>query len=148
MHRLRNRLRRRAFNCRKFTEHYGYHIRRTAGTRDWLLTFTISGEGCYVLGDCTHVCHRGSIVLLSPGTPHDYSAPKGRKRWGFFWAHFTPRADWVDWLKWSRDKGLNEMTITDAGNDRLSQAFGRLVQDNRNIGICTMNWPTTRWPKF
>ena len=120
----------------EFLEQYGYHVRRTCGTRDWLLTLTISGEGCYLLGSRMHVCQKGSIVLLPPGTPHDYSAPKDKNGWGFFWVHFTPRADWVDWLKWPCRNDSNELTITDPAEfDRLSQAFHKLVHDNRNIGI-------------
>ncbi len=119
-----------------FAEQYGYHVRRRHGTRDWLMTFTIAGEGRYVLGDRICVCHRGSAVLLSPGTPHDYSTPKGAKPWEFFWVHFTPRTDWMDWLEWSRGKGLSELTITDASEQaRLRQAFIRLVRDNRDIDV-------------
>ena len=120
----------------EFLENYGYHVRRTYGTRDWLLTLTISGEGCYRLGNRTHACHPGCIVLLPPGTPHDYSAPNDKNGWGFFWVHFTPRADWVGWLKWSCSNDLNELTITDAVEyARLYQAFHKLVHDNRNIDI-------------
>ena len=119
-----------------FLEHFGYHVRRTRGTRDWLLTLTLSGEGCYRLGSRTHVCHRGSIVLLPPGTPHDYSSPKSKTVWEFLWVHFTPRADWMDWLKWTCANDLNVLTITDAAEfTRLSHAFRKLVHDNKNIDL-------------
>lgn len=119
-----------------FTEPYGYHVRRRRGTRDWLLAFTIAGEGRFVLGERTHICRRGSVVLLSPGTPHEYFTPKGRRLWEFFWVHFTPRADWMDWLEWSRGKRLSELVITDAIEQaRLRQSFIRLVRDNRNIDV-------------
>jgi AraC family transcriptional regulator of arabinose operon len=120
----------------QFAEQYGYHVRRRHGTRDWLLTFTVAGEGRYVLGDRTIVCHRGSVVVLSPGTPHDYATPKGKRPWEFFWVHFTPRAEWMDWLEWSRGKGLSTLTVTDAVEQaRLRQAFTRLVRDNRDIDV-------------
>ena len=119
-----------------FLEHYGYHVRRSHGTRDWLLTLTLSGEGCYRLGNCTHLCHRGSIVLLPPGTPHDYSAARGKAGWEFLWVHFTPRADWMDWLKWPDSTTLNALAIADTTEyARLCQAFRNLVQDNRNVDL-------------
>ncbi len=112
-------------------------MRRKAGTRDWLLTFTVSGLGCYVLnGSRIHACYRGSIVLLPPGASHDYSAPKSADGWGFFWAHFTPRAEWLDWLKWASHTDATTLTISDGVEfERLSQAFARLVHDNHNIGV-------------
>ncbi len=119
-----------------FLVQYGYHVRRTCGTRDWLLTLTVSGEGCYRLGSQSHMCHRGGIVLLPPRTPHDYSAPKSKNGWEFFWVHFTPRVDWLDWLKWACSNTLNALTITEpAEYARLRHAFRKLVQDNRNIDI-------------
>lgn len=120
-----------------FLEPHGYHVRRARGTRDWLLTLTISGEGCYRLGSRTHICRRGSIVLLPPETPHDYSTPSGKHPWRFFWVHFTPRSDWINWLKWARSNELNELTLTDddAEYPRVYQAFHKLVQDNRNIDV-------------
>lgn len=111
-------------------------MRRSRGTRDWLLTFTVSGEGCYRLNDRIHVCRRGSAFLLAPGTPHDYSAPKGKRPWEFFWAHFTPRPEWLDWLTWSQGQGLSELTISDpAEYARMRQAFLRLVRDNRDVDV-------------
>ena len=119
-----------------FLKKSGYHVRRLCGTRDWFLTLTVSGEGCYRLGDRMHACRQGSIVLLPPGTPHDYSVSKDSNDWEFFWVHFTPQADWLDWLKWSHSNDLNESTITDATKyTRLCAAFRRLVHDNRNIDI-------------
>lgn len=121
----------------QFLEQYGYHVRRACGTHDWLLTLTISGEGCYRLGSRMHLCRRGSIVLLPPSTPHDYSTHKGRNYWGFFWVHFTPRADWINWLKWARSNELNDLTLTDDDVEyaRVYQAFHKLVQDNRHIDV-------------
>ena len=119
-----------------FHEHYGYHVRRTRGTRDWLLTLTLSGEGCYRLGSQSHLCHRGRIVLLPPGMPHDYSATNGKSGWEFLWVHFTPRADWLDWLKWTSSDTLNALTISEQTEyARLCHAFRKLVQDNKNIDI-------------
>ena len=119
-----------------FHEPFGYHVRRSRGTRDWLLTLTLSGEGIYRLAGQMQVCHRGRIVLLPPGTPHDYGAAKGRGGWEFLWVHFTPRADWMAWLKWARAEALNALVLDDAAEfARLSQAFRRLVQDNRNADV-------------
>jgi AraC family transcriptional regulator of arabinose operon len=118
-----------------FSQPYGYHVRRSRGTHDWLLTLTIGGEGCFRINETRHVCRHGSIVLLSPGTPHDYFTPSDKKHWDFYWAHFTPRADWIAWLKWS-NSGLSKLAITDADEyKRLQQTFNRLVHDSRDIDI-------------
>jgi AraC family transcriptional regulator of arabinose operon len=118
-----------------FSQPYGYHVRRSRGTRDWLLTFTVGGEGHYCLDDHTHDCLRGDIFMLSPGTPHDYSTPQDKGSWDFYWAHFTPLTNWIEWLSWSSG-GLSKLAITDPTEyKRLQHAFSRMVHDNRDIEL-------------
>lgn len=114
-----------------------YHMRRRAGTRDWLITYTLSGEGCYRLGSFTHFCRRGQVVTLAPGTPHDYATAETGAPWVFFWAHFNPRLQWVDWLQRGEvHPGLHVLFISDSSTRlRLGQAFNRLVRDSGSMGI-------------
>src|SRR5262245_62878288 len=70
---------------------WGYHIRRSLGTRDWLITYTLSGEGRYQVGAFIYDCRPGEIVTLAPGTSHDYATATPVAPWEFYWAHFNPR---------------------------------------------------------
>ena len=82
----------------------------------------------------TRKCHPGDVVLVGPGTEHDYATATGGRNWQFFWAHFIPEWHWRQWM------GLPEVApglfIAPVENQvvghRLETAFERLVQDNRN----------------
>src|SRR4051812_13888715 len=78
----------------------GYECWRTRGTPDWLLTYTYSGLGRYghALGEI--VCEPGQLVLLRPGTLHDYGVEPKKQYWEFAWAHFHPRPEWLALLAW------------------------------------------------
>ncbi|MFN8493671.1 MAG: helix-turn-helix domain-containing protein [Caldilineaceae bacterium] len=119
-----------------FGASYGYHVRRPHGTRDWLLTFTLDGEGCYQLADQTYHCQVGDIFILAPGTPHDYATASPAAPWTFYWAHFIPRSSWLEWLQLpALGPGLLSQTIDDARlRQRIEQAFARLLHDSRGIG--------------
>jgi AraC family transcriptional regulator of arabinose operon len=119
----------------------GYHIVRTQGTRDWLLTVTLGGQGAYRLGNGELRCARGDVVLLPPSTPHDYRTPDDARAWVFFWAHFTPSDELLPWVQWTRapealgDVGLPRMRVDDAAAlSRIETAFARCVADNRAVG--------------
>lgn len=120
-----------------FGASYGYHVRRPHGTRDWLLTFTLGGEGCYQVAGHTHLCHRGDLFMLEPGAAHDYATASPATPWTFYWAHFTPRAHWLEWLHLPElATGLRGQTIEDADlRQRIEQTFGRLLRDSRGISI-------------
>lgn len=70
-----------------FHESDDYLIRRPGGIGDWIVTWTLDGEGAYGTPEGELVCRANDIVLLRPGTPHRYGTPKG-KHWHFLWAHF------------------------------------------------------------
>lgn len=74
-----------------------YAIHRPSGSRDWLLIYTISGEGQIQLGQEAVTCAAGDMSILLPGLPHQYSTKKNE--WEFIWAHFIPDPQWSTWLK-------------------------------------------------
>ncbi|MBA3685900.1 MAG: helix-turn-helix domain-containing protein [Planctomycetes bacterium] len=87
---------------------------REGGTDDWLLFCTIAGKG--------RIGHRfgafepghGDLVLIRPGTRHDYRSEPDALRWNFFWAHFHPRAHWLEWLRWpSLAPGVLHLRVPD-----------------------------------
>ncbi|WP_052488122.1 helix-turn-helix domain-containing protein [Gordoniibacillus kamchatkensis] len=120
--------------CDRFTEPYGYHVYRTKGTPNWLLTFTLSGEGRYAYGEHSFPCRTGDVVLVRPHTPHDYRTPEGSV-WTFVWAHFIPPPSWAEWL------GLPERLPghlyahieDDETAKRMQAAFDRVLLDSRQM---------------
>lgn len=78
----------------------GYHVWREHGTFDWLLTYTLRGEGRFGTPDGDVQTGRGQLVLLAPGTRHDYGTLPTARLWEFIWVHFVPRPDWKDLFDW------------------------------------------------
>ncbi len=109
-----------------------YETRRRAGTRDWLIAYTIAGVGYYRGGGTTFLARPGDVTLLPPGVPHDYAGPP-EGIWDFVWAHFLPRPSWIPWLQLPVVAGgLRCLTITSADRrDRIVAAFERVVVDAR-----------------
>ena len=72
----------------------------TRGTPDYLLMLTLAGRGRvgHARGDvCTAP---GELVLIRPGTRHDYGTARRAAHWELIWAHFQPRPHWLEWLTW------------------------------------------------
>lgn len=109
---------------------YGYRVNRPSGTRDWLITFTLSGSGVYTLHSKSWVCSKGDVVILSPGTPHHYAA--NEPGWEFVWAHFVPESAWSELLRLPQiSEGLVFMTIElDSLRKRLLDSFQRLIRES------------------
>jgi AraC family transcriptional regulator of arabinose operon len=78
----------------EFDEGPEYATYRRRGTTDWLLVQTLDGGGW--IGDVD--AEPGTIVLVRPGTPHDYGTRLSR--WHFLYAHLHPKPDWLPLLDW------------------------------------------------
>lgn len=113
-----------------------YRVLRPNGTRDWQISFTRSGSGCYQVGNELLVCNPGDIVLLLPGTIHDYATHGKAGKWDFYWAHFQPRPNWNDWLALpERAVGLKMQSIDDTQIvEQIERAFGRLLAASQGLG--------------
>ncbi len=85
-----------------FDEAAGYRAYRPKGVGDWLLVLTLSGVGRFGHPNGSYRAEAGDWVLLPPGIPHDYGVAEDAERWELVWAHFRPRADWHEWLRWPR----------------------------------------------
>lgn len=120
-----------------FVQPVGYATLRPHGTRDWLITYTLGGAGRYRLAAQEFTCVRGDVALLAPGAPHDYATTADVDAWDFFWAHFTPRAHWMRWLRLPEAApGLYIQPVREATRQaRIEQAFQRLLSDSQGIGV-------------
>ena len=77
----------------------GFATRRSHGTADWQLIYTVSGAGRFKLDSTELTAVPGAAILLRPGTPQDYAPARSASSWRFLWFHFWPRADWGPWLQ-------------------------------------------------
>lgn len=73
---------------------------RPDGTRDWLMALTLSGQGYVCAEGRETVMQRGSLLLIAPGTLHDYGHLDDSGAWVDIWVHFHPRPHWLPWLVW------------------------------------------------
>ncbi len=116
----------------RFTQAANYHVLRPTGTHDWLLTYTIAGAGCYRLAGQTLTCCAGDVVVLEPGTPHDYATDAQAAPWSFYWVHFWPRERWAPWLQWGEPlRGLRLLSLAEGTlRQRVVDCWERLLADS------------------
>lgn len=114
-----------------FDERPGYRAYRSHGRVDWLIKYTLRGQGLYRQRDLSVLVGPGELTLLAPGAYQDYSVPPGGE-WEFDWAHFVPRPAWTPLLKLPEvGRGLHRLSITSpAARERLEGAFRRLHRDS------------------
>jgi AraC family transcriptional regulator of arabinose operon len=122
----------------RFREQPGYHVRRRAGTRDWLMFLTCAGQGRFRLATHTWQSIADDITILSPGIPHDYAAASSDVPWDFYWAHFLPRPHWSAWLQQFPQEypGFYKFSLAGSSiHQRLVGAWERVLRDNRSPGV-------------
>lgn len=111
-----------------FREGDAYVTRRPEGMEDWLITFTLDGEGYFDVPGGRAVCRAGEITLLRAGTPHEYGTVKG-KTWHFVWAHFSSHYI-EDELLPSESVSLHAIE-SGSVRKRVYRAFRRILADSR-----------------
>lgn len=112
-----------------------YHCQRPGGSDDWLLFCTLAGRGriAHRFGDLP--VEAGDVVLIAPGIAHDYGVDPRLRAWEFVWAHFHPRAHWLDWLRWpAAGPGVVHLRLP-AG--RLRRAVSRRLLDCHHAALTT-----------
>ncbi|SFF07354.1 AraC family transcriptional regulator, arabinose operon regulatory protein [Paenibacillus algorifonticola] len=70
-----------------FTENDHYHTVRPNGRSDWLMFYTLQGEGFALTDDSRKRCLPGELTLIRPGCMHEYGTAAGQT-WQFVWVHF------------------------------------------------------------
>ncbi|MCM3630482.1 AraC family transcriptional regulator [Paenibacillus glycanilyticus] len=71
-----------------FRENDSYTIARPIGREDWLLVYTLEGQGYFRTPAGEKLGKAGELVLLRKGIPHTYGTVKG-EAWNFMWVHFN-----------------------------------------------------------
>lgn len=111
----------------QFHESDSYETKRTHGMKDWLVFYTLSGNGFIHTPNMKHACEAHQIAFLRNGTPHHYGTQKGSK-WHFYWAHFQSLTE-VRYLPemeiWSQP------IIHDLSRERIIQAFRHILHDSK-----------------
>jgi len=120
-----------------FHSRAGYRTVRAGGSGDWLLIYTAGGTGRFsITSDIFHAVP-GQLVLIAPGTPHDYGVdynrPVGEQYWEIYWAHFQPRPAWLGWVNWPQV--LPGILLCDLRSvDELPRVLALLADMNRVAG--------------
>lgn len=105
-----------------------YQMKRPGGMNNWLITFTLDGEGYFKTGDDYITCSKGDIILLKPMVPHQYGTSK-EKTWEFVWVHFSPELFETNFLS---DKPIVNLNLDkEYIKKRIQQSFEKLIQDYR-----------------
>ncbi|QJD86931.1 helix-turn-helix domain-containing protein [Cohnella herbarum] len=110
-----------------FDEDDTYRMRRPNGMSDWLIVYTLSGEGYFRTPTGEKLCGAGQIGLLRSGVPHEYGTAQG-KRWNFVWAHFQKLTE-TDYLP--PDEVLVHALPDGHLQNRVAHTFQNLLHDSR-----------------
>src|SRR6266496_4162071 len=98
------------------------------GTADWLLAQTLDGGGRFGAVDADP----GTIILVRPGTPHDYGT-RGR-RWHLVYAHFHPKPEWSPLLDWPEvAPGILQLRPADPAAERIAGHLRDAVRHQRSV---------------
>jgi AraC family transcriptional regulator, arabinose operon regulatory protein len=113
-----------------FDQRPGYRVRRSDGRTDWLMKYTLRGQGLYRQPGLQLLTGPGDLTLLAPGAYQDYAVPPGGE-WEFHWVHFVPRPEWTPYLALPEaGKGLCQLQVVrPAARERIEAAFRRLHRD-------------------
>jgi AraC family transcriptional regulator of arabinose operon len=115
-----------------FNENDTYVIRRINGMKDWLITYTVSGEGYVMIQGTEQPIRAGDIAIIKGGTPHQYGTRKGQV-WNFVWAHFMPIAQKISWMQLPEfPMGFIFHSLDSTYmQKRIYRSFKRIIYDNR-----------------
>jgi AraC family transcriptional regulator of arabinose operon len=117
-----------------FTGDADYAAWRSRGTTDWLLVNTLLGRGRFGPADGSHLgVGPGDLVVVAPGTRHDYGTAPGRDRWDLQFAHFHPRVDWLALLDWPEAApGVRRLHTVGEVRRRVAEGLERTVVVSRS----------------
>jgi len=108
-----------------------YVSKRPHGRKDWLIIYTLGGEGYAVTPNMKMTCRAGDITLLKPGVPHHYGTCKGG-HWHMLWAHFSDQRMEQHLLP---HQEIHQQSIeNESARNRIYSAFERIMTDSTEGG--------------
>ncbi|MFI5735698.1 helix-turn-helix domain-containing protein [Kribbella sp. NPDC051587] len=110
----------------EFDEGPEYTTYRRRGTTDWLLVLTLDGAGHFSAVPAVP----GTIVLVRPGTLHDYGTVG--ERWHFLYAHLHPKPEWLPLLDWP-EVAPGILFLQPAAVDRIADYLRDAVRYQRSV---------------
>lgn len=110
-----------------FDETDTYRHRRPNGMSDWLIFYTLEGEGYLRTPAGEKRCGAGHIGLLRAGVSHEYGTVQG-KRWHFYWVHFQKLHE-IDYLP--GDEAIVQALPEGNLQRRVQRAFQNILNDSR-----------------
>lgn len=112
----------------QFDQDDTYRTSRPQGMKDWLIIYTLAGEGYFRTPSGEKRCGEGQAALLRAGVPHEYGTVPGG-RWRFLWIHYPglPENGYLpDEQVWIEQ--LSEGTL----RERIETSFRHVLQDSRD----------------
>jgi AraC family transcriptional regulator of arabinose operon len=120
--------------CAEWTRDASYQNWRPRGGGDWLMIYTVAGEG--IIGTPAGEPLRaraGECVLWAPGEPQDYASSPETDTWTLLWAHFIAKPDWTPWLRWPRTSGVRHLDLPEGElRENFHRALGRVHRLHRS----------------
>jgi AraC family transcriptional regulator of arabinose operon len=111
-----------------FQEHDNYSVRRPLGRRDWLVTFTLEGQGYFRLAESEIMVYPGDFAILRPDVSQHYGTPPGCE-WKFVWVHFP-----INWVEHVNLLPVKDLFVHHLDNEslrtRMFQTFQRIRTDS------------------
>ena len=75
----------------------------------------------------------GALVLIRPGTRHDYGTARTATGWSLLWAHFQPRPHWLEWLGWPEPApGILLLTLSPEAQSLVQAALTQMESQARS----------------
>jgi len=109
----------------------GYEVDRPQGRGDWLVTFTLEGEGFFRTPQGERSVGAGDVAVLKAVVPHRYGTKPGA-RWHFVWAHF-PLGAMEPILLPDAETSVRSIASVEARR-RILRAFRRALGDAASQG--------------
>ncbi|MBD2847344.1 helix-turn-helix domain-containing protein [Paenibacillus sp. IB182496] len=103
-----------------------YRTERPEGRGDWLLLYTLEGEGWCTAGEQRRACRPGDLVALRPRAPHNYGTAAG-VHWRFMWVHFPDSIPEAALLP--EHACIGHTIAGSSARARVLRAFQRLLAD-------------------
>ncbi|WP_433939578.1 helix-turn-helix domain-containing protein [Paenibacillus lautus] len=109
-----------------FEQDDSYRLRRPNGMQDWLLVYTLQGEGYFRTPAGEKRCGSGQLGLLRANIAHEYGTVQGT-HWNFLWIHYPglPENGMLP-----NEEFLVEALPDERVRGRVELAFRNVLQDS------------------